>query len=867
MPARRQPLSNGIWHFFCARLVFSGTRLFRQRAVPLLRNLEARILSTSHLFDETHYLATCQDARESRLSALAHYVHHGAGAHLDPHPLFDTRHYARQAGSTLKPFDNPVIHYLCVGAAAGIDPSPWFDRGYYVEANHDVRRAGIDPFMHFVRYGMAENRPGRPNSRTEPSRPGNPMPILKVTPGSGHRSPTAFQEYEASPSELMARISRSGVDRASSKETGAVDVIVPVYRGHRETLACLASVLASINQTPFRLIVIDDASPVPELASDLESLAAEGRFHFIRNPTNLGFVASANLGMVQNKAADVVLLNADTEVHGNWLDRMRHTAHISGDVATVTPFTNNGTICSYPHFTRGNPAPLEVSYRALDRIAAKMNAGCYVPIPTAVGFCMYIRRDALDDVGLFDVGRFGRGYGEENDFCLRATALGWRHLLAADTFVRHLGETSFGAEERGTRSASALKTIEALYPGYQQMISEFCARDPARPFRVRLDQARLDAQRGDRNILLVCHERGGGTERHLGEEVKRLRSKGWSSFILRPSGATGARVLHPNCWNLPNLARIDLAPGSRGLVDLVQDLKIERIHVHHLVDFPANMSELIVETAAITGADIDFTVHDYFVICPRINLARPDGTYCGEHGRDQCRACIASLRTGPDALPDIETWRSRHYGLLAKAREVFVPDEDVRARLSRYFTDITLTIRPHETGLKRPIVPVHGPPPGRDGPHVVVLGAISTIKGLEVLEGCARIALRERMRIRFTVIGYTSRDAALKRLGVTVTGPYCDSNLPRMIAEADPNLIWLPSICPETYSYTLSAALAAGRPVCAFDIGAIASRLRAQGTGHLVELSRQDDHRHILQTLVAISTRSAAPPMNAAIEA
>ena len=58
---------------------------------------------------------------------------------------------------------------------------------------------------------------------------------------------------------------------------------------------------------------------------------------------------------------------------------------------------------------------------------------------------MYIRRAALADVGLFDADAFGRGYGEENDFCLRASARGWRHLLACDTFVYHEGTVSFGA--------------------------------------------------------------------------------------------------------------------------------------------------------------------------------------------------------------------------------------------------------------------------------------------------------------------------------------------------------------------------------------------------------------------------------------
>ena len=81
----------------------------------------------------------------------------------------------------------------------------------------------------------------------------------------------------------------------------------------------------------------------------------------------------------------------------------------------------------------------------LDAACRAANAGRSVELPTTVGFCMYIRRAALADVGLFDAETFGRGYGEENDFCLRASARGWRHLLACDTFVYHEGAVSFGA--------------------------------------------------------------------------------------------------------------------------------------------------------------------------------------------------------------------------------------------------------------------------------------------------------------------------------------------------------------------------------------------------------------------------------------
>ena len=153
---------------------------------------------------------------------------------------------------------------------------------------------------------------------------------------------------------------------------------------------------------------------------------------------------------------DVVILNADTEVFGDWLARLRSAAYSSPDVGTVTPLTNSGSIASYP----ASEEPGLGSATAAERnaLAARVNARTTIDIPTGVGFCMYIRRDCIAAVGMFDTDTFSKGYGEENDFCLRGTALGWRHLLTGDVFVRHIGSRSFG----GLRAALFDRNIRLL---------------------------------------------------------------------------------------------------------------------------------------------------------------------------------------------------------------------------------------------------------------------------------------------------------------------------------------------------------------------------------------------------------------------
>ena len=189
---------------------------------------------------------------------------------------------------------------------------------------------------------------------------------------------------------------------AASICPSVVNVIIPVYRGLDETRRCLESVLAFPQQTTCEIVVINDCSPEPELSAWLRELAGTGAITLLENPINTGFVNAVNRGMVLHPERDVVLLNSDTEVHGDWLDRLRRCAYSDPQIGTVTPFSNNATICSYPRFAKDNALPENWSLEALDKLFAEINAGQSVEIPTAVGFCMYITRYCLNQVGYFD---------------------------------------------------------------------------------------------------------------------------------------------------------------------------------------------------------------------------------------------------------------------------------------------------------------------------------------------------------------------------------------------------------------------------------------------------------------------------------
>ncbi|MCE0881425.1 glycosyltransferase family 2 protein [Pseudomonas putida] len=270
-----------------------------------------------------------------------------------------------------------------------------------------------------------------------------------------------------------------------------VDVLIPVYNGLSETLECINSALDArkLNRTPHRLVVIDDASPVPALSKALKVLAAKGKITLVTNAVNLGFIRSMNRAMALSPNKDVVWLNADTRVHGNWLDRLRQVAYSDTTIASVTPFTNNGELMSFPQSRVSHAMPTAREQAELDTLAQNCNS-VPVEIETGCGFCLYIKRAALDEAGYLDEAQLARGYGEETDWCLRARGLGWRHMGAPNVFVAHQGGISFGTEKT-LRVAYNNAILRKRYPDASTRYNAFILRDPIKSARDALQRARL----------------------------------------------------------------------------------------------------------------------------------------------------------------------------------------------------------------------------------------------------------------------------------------------------------------------------------------------------------------------------------------
>lgn len=641
-----------------------------------------------------------------------------------------------------------------------------------------------------------------------------------------------------------------------------VDVVVPVYRGREETLACLRSVFAAEDTTPREVVVIDDASPDADLVSDLTALAAEGRITLLRNPRNLGFPATVNRGLALHPDRDAVLLNADTLVAGPWLERLRAAALSAPDVGTVTPLSNDATILSYPSGMDRPPPPSLAETAALDRLARSVNAGLRVDLPTAVGFCAYIRRDCLEETGPFEERLFGRGYGEENDFCLRARRLGWRHLGAADVFVAHVGGRSFG-RQKAILAARNSRLLERLHPGYDALVQDFIAADPLMAARRRLDLA-LWAEAADTArkpaVLLVTLAGRGGVARFIEERAAALRAEGWRVLRLVPEtagddedddededeneneheGGDDAQGPAPP----ERRCRIEVMdrPDLRDLVfrtraefgELAEALRLAgtaAVEIHHLLGHDAAVLDL----AGRLGVPYDLTIHDYGLICPRLSLVDKDGRYCGEPDLAACEVCTADPDDRADPELTVGALRRRTRALAAGARRVTAPTRDVAERLLRHIAPRPVEVRPWEDVVP-PAPPAARRPRGRDGRwRVCTIGAVGIQKGYEVLLACARDAAARGLPLEFVVVGFSEEDPPLFETGHGfVTGRFTEEEAVALVRAQRADIAFLPSISPETWCYALSTAWRAGLEVAAFDLGALSERIQRQGGGHLL---------------------------------
>jgi GT2 family glycosyltransferase/glycosyltransferase involved in cell wall biosynthesis len=640
-----------------------------------------------------------------------------------------------------------------------------------------------------------------------------------------------------------------------------VDIVIPVYNAADDVRTCVDSVLAHL-RPDVRVVLIDDASPDPRIRAYCAELQARAhpQLVLLRNEQNLGFTGTANRGM-QLSRAEVILLNSDTIVTRGWLDALMHCAATDARIGTITPFSNNAEICSFPLFCQDNSWSPESVPEPIRTALSTTAVPHYPDIPTGVGFCMFVRRALIDDIGVFDMA-FGAGYGEENDFCLRAAAAGWRNVLADNAFVVHTGGKSFAGQksELGVRN---MRLLLDRHPHYLDMVRDYIAADPLRPLRQAASTALAAVEAPGRGVLHVIHHHGGGTETHVRALIAGSRAH-WRHYLAIAVGDAWQIEEHRANGTVVTFDFVHDAdePWRAFLEGICATFGIALIHLHNV----SACREGILTALADFPVPYGYTVHDLNFACPTITFLGTDGMYCGaQTSAATCAQCLQQ-QGGYEPIR-IADWRARHHALLRNASFRIAPSQWTAATLTRYFPDCPATViahgSPDRPDPRRPGTRTLVMMPDDDVPTVAMLGAIGPDKGARRIERLVTLARERNVRMRFVVIGYLdvergpwqTDDAVL-----TVHGPYQTADLPTLLDHYRVALVLYPSAGPETFSYTLSEAWAAGRPVLVPPIGALDERVRDSAAGWVMTTDEWRDESRMLdrvETVLAVEGAAA----------
>jgi glycosyltransferase involved in cell wall biosynthesis len=507
-----------------------------------------------------------------------------------------------------------------------------------------------------------------------------------------------------------------------------------------------------------------------------------------------------------------------------------------------------------PELGIDNPMPPWFGVDEMARLVRGAALSLYPTVPTGHGFCLYIRRDCLDEVGALDEAAFPRGYGEENDLCMRAGRAGWENVLDDRTFVWHQRSASFGAEKSGLSAAGGL-VVDERYPEYRALITLF-EKDPAIlavRWRVRraLAKARATGAVPRPRVLFVISTESGGTPQTNRDLMDALSDR-YEPWVLRCDSrvltlsrhipaelrAEGGPVAEP--VEEHRLER-RIAPTTHGsaeydriAADLILRHGFELVHVRHIAWHGTGLTRVCQRL----GVPVVFSFHDFYTACPVTKLLDAEGRFCGGPCTEGEADCTAELWPAESVPPLRHRFVHRWQEMMAEALracDAFVTTSPSAQRTMvgnfPFLAERDFRLIPHGRSFAR--MEGLGAEPSLDEKlRVLVPGNVSGSKGGGLVAAMA--AIDRGRQVEFHVLGGV--DSALANApGIVLHGRYDRADFAAHVARIRPHLGAVLSLWPETYCHTLTECWAAGLPVMATALGALAERIGESGGGWLVD--------------------------------
>lgn len=610
-----------------------------------------------------------------------------------------------------------------------------------------------------------------------------------------------------------------------------VDIIIPVYNGYEYLSALFSSVTRT--ELPCRFIIIDDCSPDDRVLPVLEAFRAANsdRCTLIRNKHNRGFVGSVNAGLALAKG-HAILVNTDVELPNHWLERLIAPIEADSKIASVTPITNSGTICSFPKFLENNELPLGLNVEEVDSFL-RNTAPYYTEVPTGVGFCMAMSKHAIQAVGTLDEKTFGKGYCEENDWCQRAIELGYTNVIAENLFVYHKHGGSFLSEEKQRLNDEHMHLLLEKHPSYLKDVAQFCEDNPLEGFRNNMFARMFFSQLTGHSTLMVTHLLGGGAAQFYERRKSRLLQEGGNVITLFFSPVDSLYHVVASSPENKTALQYSAQDVSSALAPLYQ---VDSIEINEVASYP-KIQEILhgIEDLKVTSsASLTTYIHDYLPLCPSLNLLTPNNAYCAlPTNANACSACYRSHCFHRSSFPEtIGLYRKTWHSVLSSSDQVICFSESSRILLERIYGELNnLYVKPHETIH---LAQVDRSTYAHNGIRVGILGNLTLHKGSKIVQELLDAAgTVEDLNISFIQLGINSDN--IEHPLFTSVNEYAREDLPKLVSNLEIDVFLLPSIWPETFSFTCSEIIDMELPIACFDLGAPAERVSRYAKGLILE--------------------------------
>lgn len=604
-----------------------------------------------------------------------------------------------------------------------------------------------------------------------------------------------------------------------------VDIIIPVYNGYKY----LDKLFNSLKHTSvkYNLIVINDKSTDSKINEYFEGLKKEIVITYVENIENLGFVKTVNKGL-KLSSNNVVILNTDVELPNLWLERLIHPIINDSTVASSTPFTNSGTICSFPNIGEDNEVFLGLSCQELDFYFK--NIVCRNQhMPTGVGFCMGMSRRAINEIGYLNEEIFNKGYGEENDWCQRAISKGFKNVMVENLFVFHNHGGSFSSEDKLKHIAENSKKLLELYPKYNIDVAKHFELDSNKDIREYLTMKVSSAF--SHVILVFNHILGGGADDYIKKLINdKVEQKNNIVMMISYDIYNSVYTLDYFYKKLNYKYKVN---EFDDIEFLVNEFNIKEFIVNELVTYP-NIYEVLKKISALKEANniiLKMLVHDYFCICPSVNLLNNDYEYCNIPNNNICDICFNSHdKFNAGELMDIKMWRSKWNKFLLSCDNIICFSNSSKGFIEcSYNINKNIEVIPHNVDyinkveydyLKVKIL------------NIAILGTLSYHKGLKIIKEIIKIIEKDNLDIKIFVFGEVVEPINSRHL--KVIGKYKKEELPSLMETYNINFIFIPSIWPETFSFTTEEGMNMSLPVATFNLGAPAERVCKYGKGLII---------------------------------